>query len=583
MKPLYICESITGIWTREGVESFDYSDGDEVESGLLGIMEKATDVSITSAELANAIRDWPTEYHLSGARHNLLRPFAIGPGHKVLELGCGCGAMTRYFGESGATVIAVEGSRRRAQIAAARCRDLPNVTIYCDNLIDFISEDKFDFVTLIGVLEYAPKFVRESDPVLAVLKCARSFLRDAGTLILAIENQLGLKYFNGCNEDHVGVPFFGINDLYGSHDPVTFGRRALTEKMERAGFPLQEFFYPFPDYKLPGAILNEAAFLDSRLNVADLLIHNTGRTYPETHRRVFAEDLAWRVVAENHLVADMANSFLVLARQSGAQPKSPKWLAKMYNRGRRKSSYQVETSIEENEAGRLVVRKGLIYPGMQKDTGWLRHVVKDGDYIAGELLIGRIRKAMAREAVIDEIATVFTPWVRFLLDRATVDGSGEIVMSGDYVDCIPSNMIVNTAGKLEFFDSEWHACDNIPFVWVLTRGISDALAGAMFNESVRNKSLRNFIYKVAEVSRIEVRDADIDDAIRREDALLSTCLDGHDKENGLRKIMDVQLPVVNWGIDHAERELARVKGTVSWRVTKPLRFLANLPRLIRGR
>ena len=58
--------------------------------------------------------------------------------------------MSRYFGETGASVIAVEGSSLRAQIAAERCRDLPNVKVVCDNIIDYISDEKFDYVTLIA-------------------------------------------------------------------------------------------------------------------------------------------------------------------------------------------------------------------------------------------------------------------------------------------------------------------------------------------------------------------------------------------------------------------------------------------------
>jgi 16S rRNA A1518/A1519 N6-dimethyltransferase RsmA/KsgA/DIM1 with predicted DNA glycosylase/AP lyase activity len=83
--------------------------------------------------------------------------------------------MTRYLGETGATVIAVEGSLRRAEIAAERCRDLRNVSVYCDNLIQFEAEGHFDIVTLIGVLEYAPCFISSEDPVGACLAAARCF------------------------------------------------------------------------------------------------------------------------------------------------------------------------------------------------------------------------------------------------------------------------------------------------------------------------------------------------------------------------------------------------------------------------
>jgi 16S rRNA A1518/A1519 N6-dimethyltransferase RsmA/KsgA/DIM1 with predicted DNA glycosylase/AP lyase activity len=59
--------------------------------------------------LRKKITDWPTEYHFSRQRHCLLRPLNIQAGEDVLELGCGCGAMTRYLGEIGAIVDSIEG------------------------------------------------------------------------------------------------------------------------------------------------------------------------------------------------------------------------------------------------------------------------------------------------------------------------------------------------------------------------------------------------------------------------------------------------------------------------------------------
>ena len=44
---------------------FHYSDGEEVESRILSILQSATDLTSGSAELARAITDWPTRIHFS--------------------------------------------------------------------------------------------------------------------------------------------------------------------------------------------------------------------------------------------------------------------------------------------------------------------------------------------------------------------------------------------------------------------------------------------------------------------------------------------------------------------------------------
>ena len=585
MNALYTSDPVTNVRMRAGGSAFLYNDGDEVELRLLSAVEAVTDISAASSELANFIVDWPSEYHFSSTRHNLLRPFNIGPEHTVLELGCGCGAMTRYLGETGATVIAVDGSQRRAQIAAARCRDLANVTIYCDNIIDFVSDSRFDFVMLIGVLEYAPKFIRADDPVGTCLRRVREFLKDDGALVLAIENQFGLKYLNGCDEDHVGVPYYGINGLYGKGDPLTLGRQVLVESLIQAGFDGQEFFYPFPDYKIPGVILSDAGVKDRTLNIADLLIHNTGRNYPETHHRAFAEDLAWRVVTENRLLPDLANSFLVFARNRDANPCPATWLAKMYSRGKRKFCYQIESTIAQRDDVRLFVRKHKLFPHSCADDEWLRHLPMDSTYIPGCLLIGKIHAAIARETGIDELASNFKPWLDFLLAHATKSKTGKQMLPGSFVDCMPANLIERPDGQLQYFDAEWICRESIPLAWPLIRGITYSIAGCLDSRTLKGMTYRRFIVAVAEYAGVSLSEADFFDADDRESRMVAQChLDGSTTLR-LADLLDEPLflhlrlsgaPELRHRLAWHEAELTRVKQTFSWRLTAPLRVAWNL-------
>jgi hypothetical protein len=117
---------------RSGHE-FDYSDPDESERYLEAVIRASADRSFGSDELARHIRDWPSYYHLTARRGDLLRPFPSLLFGSVLEVGAGCGAITRFLGENAPSVVAVEGSARRARITAARCAGLPNVSVFCDN------------------------------------------------------------------------------------------------------------------------------------------------------------------------------------------------------------------------------------------------------------------------------------------------------------------------------------------------------------------------------------------------------------------------------------------------------------------
>lgn len=53
--------------------------------------------------------------------------------------------------------------------------------------------------------------------------------------MIAIENQLGLKYWAGCTEDHVGKYFEGLEGYPQTEGVKTFSRKALKDLIESAG------------------------------------------------------------------------------------------------------------------------------------------------------------------------------------------------------------------------------------------------------------------------------------------------------------------------------------------------------------
>ena len=71
---------------------------------------------------------------------------------RVLEVGCGCGAITRFLGENFDDVVSVEGSLNRARLARLRTRDLPGVTILCAPFQEIRFSRKFDVVFCITQL-----------------------------------------------------------------------------------------------------------------------------------------------------------------------------------------------------------------------------------------------------------------------------------------------------------------------------------------------------------------------------------------------------------------------------------------------
>ncbi|MEA3467253.1 MAG: class I SAM-dependent methyltransferase, partial [Thermodesulfobacteriota bacterium] len=518
----YIFDTQAQFWHRSGFDGIDYSDGQEIEQRIFDIISETSDRSVLSDELRLQITDWPTEYHLSNLRHCLLRPLEIQSGDRVLELGCGCGAITRYLGEIGADVVSVEGSTQRARIAAQRCQDLDNVSVVLDNLVSFNTEQRFDWVLLIGVLEYAPLFSESvtGNPVQKYLQSSSSFLSESGKLVVAIENQLGLKYFNGCGEDHVAKPFFGIHDLYNDKTPVTFGKEELQLVLRQAGLHSLDFYYPWPDYKLPAVVLHSSAFTQPGMNISDILLRCTSRDYVGSSRRVFSEQFVIPVLERNDLLEDLSNSFLVVAEKDVPDKNSEREaFAWIYSCSCRQKSLGVETIFLRHRDPAITVEKRRLdqnttEPVILTGECTVVHHCGKGRFVQGDLLVRNIIRKRADSVSNLEMAEAFLPWFDEVLKLAghTDGDSGnfleKLYLSGKYIDATPFNYIRTESGGYELFDTEWEVDGEIPLGWLLYRTVVWGWFGTVpDNRQHVPKSVYGIIKNICAARALEVSPA----------------------------------------------------------------------------
>lgn len=482
---------------------FQYSDGDAAEEAVLDAVSAAEDVSAGSDELARHITDWPTRYHLSPVRGDLLEPFRWDS-LEVLEIGAGCGALTRVLGEAGARVSAVEGSLRRATITSRRCRGLENVEVFCDDFAAFPATRAYDAVVAVGVLEYAPRFFATSDPIAAFLQKVRGLLKPDGVLLLAIENRLGLKYFAGAREDHVGELFYGIEDRYAPDDGVvTLGRLELLRRLESCDMPVREVILPFPDYKHPKVMLRSAALDSSILDVGELLAH-AGRGVDEPSAPLlFAEEAAWSSLSANGLVDDLSNSFLVIAgSQDGARSLlADPWLAKTYASGRRRPFRTVTTFRDAGD--RVIVEKRLRHPAVcpPADAKASLDIQPVSDYVVGDSLARHcFRVAGRQQASVSDIVEAVRPWLALLAESADPsDGR----MPGRYIDCVPGNLLLSGSAPhgVEYFDQEWVYREGVRPERVIFRGmllLVARLEAAAVAPALRDAPIRVLVAAVLE-------------------------------------------------------------------------------------
>ena len=279
-----------------------YSDGD-VEDRLLKLCESGRPMQ----EILMENNDWPILYHLSDVRENVLEWYDFDPEASLLEIGAGCGAVTGLFCRRVRRVVCNDLSKRRSTINAVRNGGRGNLEIFVGNFEDLKLEERFDYVTLIGVLEYSGYYISQGEPYGTMLARVKRFLKPGGKLILAIENKFGLKYWAGAGEDHTGGFFDGIEGYAGVKGVRTFSKPEITKLLCGAGFEKNEFYYPMPDYKLPTAVYSDG-FLPKKGMLNDITV-----SYDRDRYVMFDEAAAYESLTEDGQFPYFANSFLIIS------------------------------------------------------------------------------------------------------------------------------------------------------------------------------------------------------------------------------------------------------------------------------
>lgn len=298
---------------------------------------------------------WAHLYHLSDIRENILEWYDFNPEGTLLEIGSGCGALSGLFCRKVKHVTAIELSKKRSAINAARNDQYNNLTIMVGNFEDIRLTEKFDYVTLIGVFEYSICYINSENPFTDMLERAKRFLKPGGKLFIAIENKYGLKYFAGATEDHTGRCFDGLENYVGVERVRTFSRGSLDKMLLEAGFVKNEFYYPMADYKLPDEIYSDRN-LPSFGSIRKPCV-----AYDRDRYELINENQAFDGICEDGLFPEMANSFLIVSEVPGngnsAYMSETVDYAK-YNR-LRAPQYRICTRIAEGTDGKYVEKKAL--------------------------------------------------------------------------------------------------------------------------------------------------------------------------------------------------------------------------------
>jgi 2-polyprenyl-3-methyl-5-hydroxy-6-metoxy-1,4-benzoquinol methylase len=265
------------------------------EAQRLGsLLREVEDVSHLSPELLRRAIEQRCWYHVTPFRSALIRALELPQSSRVLEVGCGGGALTRYLGEQGYSVTALETSEELAECARLRCRDLPNVEVITGFLEHVLVDYRFDFVICVDPLFVESEFF---DPGVQLMTLCRKVLKSTGTLILSVANPL-----HSPGDAHVEP---SVDHVRGKGAPLEGIKRSLAS----AGFAQCEEYLTFPNHAAPRLLLNANRDLSERVSWIPMVkeLYRASEAAQEEIERW------WRAVYTEGLERQLAPGWLVLA------------------------------------------------------------------------------------------------------------------------------------------------------------------------------------------------------------------------------------------------------------------------------
>ena len=442
---------------------------DGAEDRMKSIFLSTDDRSSASDFLASHITDWPSRYHLDRRRTNILHPINFDKSIRVLDVGAGTGVMSRYAAEKGAEVVALEGDSMRAELASLRCEGL-NVDVRCGSVNDFDDSEGFDLILVIGVLEYATNHPAGSS---GFLKKLSQLLNPDGSIVIAIENQMGLAYWMGANEDHLNEPWVGLEGYVSTSSVKTFSKPVLSSLLTDAGFKHQNWLYPFPDYKLPLTILSDRAYMENdRVDLIDQLVGSPVDRSRSGVLPFFDTRALHRQVVDSDMGQDMSNSFLVICRLNESKSIVDEDVIAWRFSGDRKKDFLGVRQVTVEDGTRKINRKPA-YENISSESSWL--IQKNDEspsekYVSGpnleQLALRSLREGNLKD--FETLLSKFDDWLT--LNTCTPPADSEIhpfltdlsaeVLNEELLDCGFDNLVFED-GVLKLIDDEWSASGGV--------------------------------------------------------------------------------------------------------------------------
>ncbi len=268
----------------KGIDDISEEEKDKLE-GYLNENNK-----LSFEEYINKDKKIENLLELSNLRENILNWYPFKENSNILEIESNLGEITGVLCKNADRVVSIEYSLERARTIATRYQARENLEVITGSINDIILEEKFDYVVVTGIDKKRYKLEE-------ILKYAKEHLKEEGTILISLDNKLGLNQLNGIED-------VTINQNKENQSKTKTEIEKILKKSELNNY---KFYYPLPNYKTPNIIFTDKHLPSNESILRDLTLYTENRILSfeerEIYRKILKEDIK--------MFPEFANSFLI--------------------------------------------------------------------------------------------------------------------------------------------------------------------------------------------------------------------------------------------------------------------------------
>lgn len=286
---------------------------------------------------------------LSDMRKNIISWYPFEENSTILEIGAGLGEITGELCKKASKVVSVEFSRDRGRAISRRHKDKENLEIIIGNLKDIKFNEKFDYITLIGVLEYAPIIYKTENPFSDLLKYVKTLLKENGKILIAVNNKFGMRNWAVIDSNDKNLEYDAIISEKENNQAQLLTKNKIEEIIKKEDLGEFKYYYPLPDYKYTNVIFTDE-FLPNRNN-----LHRNMTFFKDSYIINFHENNAYtQIVKEDeNLFKFFANSYFIEIGENMAN-NAIRYVSYWNNR---KPEYRLKTIIKGDKVYKYPVNE----------------------------------------------------------------------------------------------------------------------------------------------------------------------------------------------------------------------------------